>query len=86
MAGATKTYYQANPCFSVQFHLGPRLRDTKFLFEVLIQDILGRATTALQPLSSCWEGTNEENEEKTPEAQVQMVLIIGSVGLSRSVE
>lgn len=72
------------PFFSVQFHpeSTPGPRDTEFLFDVFIQNILDCASTnSLVPISMPG-GTKEENEKRTPRADVQKVLILGSGGLS----
>ena len=77
-------YCETKPYFSVQFHpeSTPGPRDTEFLFDVFIQNILDCATTMSPVPISMPGGTKEENEKKTPRAQVQKVLILGSGGLS----
>ena len=77
-------YSETKPYFSVQFHpeSTPGPRDTEFLFDVFIQNILDCATTGSPVLLSMPGGIREENEKKTPRAQVHKVLILGSGGLS----
>ena len=77
-------YCEAKPYFSVQFHpeSTPGPRDTEFLFDVFIQNILDCATTGSPVPISMPGGTKEENEKRNPRAQVQKVLILGSGGLS----
>ena len=83
--GSNEGFYCADkPFFSVQFHpeSTPGPRDTEFLFEVFVQNILDCATTgALVPISMPG-GTKAENEARVPRANVQKVLILGSGGLS----
>ncbi|EMD35866.1 carbamoyl-phosphate synthase [Gelatoporia subvermispora B] len=77
-------YCVDKPFFSVQFHpeSTPGPRDTEFLFEVFIQNIIDCIKTrSLVPISMPG-GTKEENEKRTPHANVQKVLILGSGGLS----
>ncbi|EJF60824.1 carbamoyl-phosphate synthase [Dichomitus squalens LYAD-421 SS1] len=77
-------YCVDKPFFSVQFHpeSTPGPRDTEFLFEVFIQNIIDCATTgALVPISMPG-GSKEQNEARVPRADVQKVLILGSGGLS----
>ena len=77
-------YSETKPYFSVQFHpeSAPGPRDTEFLFDVFIQNILDCAATGSPVPISMPGGTKEENEKKTPRAQVHKVLILGSGGLS----
>ena len=77
-------YSETKPYFSVQFHpeSTPGPRDTEFLFDVFIQNILDCAATGSPVPISMPGGTKEENEKKTPRAQVHKVLILGSGGLS----
>ena len=77
-------YCETKPYFSVQFHpeSTPGPRDTEFLFDVFIKNILDCAATGAPVPISMPGGTREENEKKTPKAQVQKVLILGSGGLS----
>ena len=77
-------YCETKPYFSVQFHpeSTPGPRDTEFLFDVFIQNILDCATTGSPVPISMPGGAKEENEKRTPRAQVQKVLILGSGGLS----
>lgn len=77
-------YCVDKPFFSVQFHpeSTPGPRDTEFLFEVFIQNIIDCAKTgSLIPISMPG-GSKEENEKRIPRADVQKVLILGSGGLS----
>ncbi|KIP04431.1 hypothetical protein PHLGIDRAFT_109615 [Phlebiopsis gigantea 11061_1 CR5-6] len=77
-------YCVDKPFFSVQFHpeSTPGPRDTEFLFDVFIQNILDCITTsALVPISMPG-GKKEDNEKRVPRADVQKVLILGSGGLS----
>jgi carbamoyl-phosphate synthase / aspartate carbamoyltransferase len=77
-------YCVDRPFFSVQFHpeSTPGPRDTEFLFDVFIQNILDCATTnSLVPISLPG-GKREDNEKRVPRADVQKVLILGSGGLS----
>jgi len=77
-------YSETKPYFSVQFHpeSTPGPRDTEFLFDVFIQNILDCAATGSPVPISMPGGTKEENEKRTPRAQVHKVLILGSGGLS----
>ncbi|OSD00398.1 carbamoyl-phosphate synth [Trametes coccinea BRFM310] len=77
-------YCVDKPFFSVQFHpeSTPGPRDTEFLFEVFIQNIVDCAKTGSGVPISMPGGTKEENEQRTPRANVQKVLILGSGGLS----
>ncbi|EJD00418.1 carbamoyl-phosphate synth [Fomitiporia mediterranea MF3/22] len=77
-------YCTDKPYFSVQFHpeSTPGPRDTEFLFDVFIQNVVDSAVTgSLVPLKIPG-GTKEENEKRTPHADVRKVLILGSGGLS----
>jgi len=77
-------YSETKPYFSVQFHpeSTPGPRDTEFLFDVFIQNILDCVSTDSPVPISMPGGTKEENEKRTPRAQVHKVLILGSGGLS----
>ena len=77
-------YSETKPYFSVQFHpeSTPGPRDTEFLFDVFIQNILDCATTGSPVPISMPGSSKEENEKRTPRAQVHKVLILGSGGLS----
>lgn len=77
-------YCEDKPYFSVQFHpeSTPGPRDTEFLFDVFIQNILDCATTnSLVPIAMPG-GNKEDNDKRVPRASVQKVLILGSGGLS----
>lgn len=77
-------YCVDKPFFSVQFHpeSTPGPRDTEFLFDVFIQNIVDCASTkSLVPISMPG-GKKEDNEKRVPRADVQKVLILGSGGLS----
>jgi carbamoyl-phosphate synthase / aspartate carbamoyltransferase len=72
------------PFFSVQFHpeSTPGPRDTEFLFDVFIQNVIDCATTrSAQPIKMPG-GTLAENQARTPRVQVRKVLVLGSGGLS----
>jgi len=77
-------YSETKPHFSVQFHpeSTPGPRDTEFLFDVFVQNILDCAATGSPVPISMPGGTKEENEKRTPRARVHKVLILGSGGLS----
>ena len=77
-------YSETKPYFSVQFHpeSTPGPRDTEFLFDVFIQNVIDCATAGSPVPISMPGGTKEENEKRTPRAQVKKVLILGSGGLS----
>ncbi|RPD55775.1 hypothetical protein L227DRAFT_566493 [Lentinus tigrinus ALCF2SS1-6] len=82
--GSNEGIYWVDKPFFVQFHpestSGPR--DTEFLFEVFIQNIIDCTKTgSLLPISMPG-GTKEENEKRTPCRDVQKVLILGSGDLS----
>ena len=77
-------YCVDKPFFSVQFHpeSTPGPRDTEFLFDVFIQNIIDCAKTqSLVPISMPG-GKKEDNEKRVPRANVQKVLVLGSGGLS----
>ncbi|KAI0791409.1 carbamoyl-phosphate synth [Abortiporus biennis] len=77
-------YCLDKPFFSVQFHpeSTPGPRDTEFLFDVFIQNIVDCTTTgSLVPIEMPG-GKKEDNEKLVPRADVQKVLILGSGGLS----
>jgi carbamoyl-phosphate synthase/aspartate carbamoyltransferase len=72
------------PFFSVQFHpeSTPGPRDTEFLFDVFIQNIVDCIETkTLQPIRMPG-GDKHLNESSTPRVEVRKVLILGSGGLS----
>ncbi|KAH9927604.1 carbamoyl-phosphate synth [Fomitopsis serialis] len=72
------------PFFSVQFHpeSTPGPRDTEFLFDVFIQNIIDCAKTQTLVPISMPGGKKEDNEKRVPRANVQKVLVLGSGGLS----
>ncbi|PFH49641.1 hypothetical protein AMATHDRAFT_62764 [Amanita thiersii Skay4041] len=77
-------YCEDKPFFSVQFHpeSTPGPRDTEFLFDVFIQNIMDCvATSTLVPINMPG-GKKEDNEKRVPRANVSKVLILGSGGLS----
>ncbi|KDQ57925.1 hypothetical protein JAAARDRAFT_34741 [Jaapia argillacea MUCL 33604] len=77
-------YCVDKPFFSVQFHpeSTPGPRDTEFLFDVFIQNIVDCVkTNSLLPIFMPG-GDKEENEKRIPRADVKKVLILGSGGLS----
>jgi len=77
-------YCEDKPFFSVQFHpeSTPGPRDTEFLFDVFIQNIVDCVTTnSLVPISMPG-GKKEDNDQRVPRASVQKVLVLGSGGLS----
>ncbi|THG97401.1 hypothetical protein EW026_g4589 [Hermanssonia centrifuga] len=77
-------YCVDKPFFSVQFHpeSTPGPRDTEFLFDVFIQNIIDcTVTNSLVPIIMPG-GKKEDNEKRVPRADVQKVLILGSGGLS----
>ncbi|KAH9840660.1 carbamoyl-phosphate synthase [Rhodofomes roseus] len=77
-------YCVDKPFFSVQFHpeSTPGPRDTEFLFEVFIQNIIDCAKTRTLVPISMPGGKKEDNEKRVPRANVQKVLVLGSGGLS----
>ncbi|TFK51491.1 carbamoyl-phosphate synth [Heliocybe sulcata] len=77
-------YCVDKPFFSVQFHpeSTPGPRDTEFLFEVFIQNILDCAKTNSPVPISMPGGRREEHEARLPRVSVKKVLILGSGGLS----
>ncbi|TCD67720.1 hypothetical protein EIP91_012018 [Steccherinum ochraceum] len=83
--GSNEGIYCADkPFFSVQFHpeSTPGPRDTEFLFDVFIKNIVDCTSTgSLVPISMPG-GKKEDNEKRVPRANVQKVLILGSGGLS----
>ncbi|KZT01847.1 carbamoyl-phosphate synthase [Laetiporus sulphureus 93-53] len=83
--GSNEGIYSVDkPFFSVQFHpeSTPGPRDTEFLFDVFIQNIVDCISThSLVPISMPG-GTKEDNEKRVPRADVQKVLVLGSGGLS----
>ncbi|KAK0187138.1 hypothetical protein F5146DRAFT_765194 [Armillaria mellea] len=72
-------YCEDKPFFSVQFHpeSTPGPRDTEFLFDVFIKNIVDCATTISLP-----GGKKEDNDKRVPRANVSKVVILGSGGLS----
>ncbi|KAK7028116.1 Carbamoyl-phosphate synthase [Paramarasmius palmivorus] len=80
-------YCEDKPFFSVQFHpeSTPGPRDTEFLFDVFIQNVLDCASLApgsrLKPIVMPG-GKKEDNDRRVPRANVSKVLILGSGGLS----
>ncbi|KAF8915218.1 hypothetical protein CPB85DRAFT_1375175 [Mucidula mucida] len=77
-------YCEDKPFFSVQFHpeSTPGPRDTEFLFDVFIQNIVDCvATSSLAPIKMPG-GTREDNDQRIPRATVSKVIILGSGGLS----
>jgi carbamoyl-phosphate synthase/aspartate carbamoyltransferase len=72
------------PFFSVQFHpeSTPGPRDTEFLFDVFIQNIIDCTTTKTLIPITLPGGTKEENEKRNPRVDIRKVLILGSGGLS----
>lgn len=77
-------YCTDKPYFSVQFHpeSTPGPRDTEFLFDVFIQNIVDSAVTGSCVPIKMPGGLKADNEKRTPRAEVQKVLILGSGGLS----
>ncbi|KAF5373135.1 hypothetical protein D9758_001533 [Tetrapyrgos nigripes] len=77
-------YCVDKPFFSVQFHpeSTPGPRDTEFLFDVFIQNIVDCATTNSPLPITLPGGRREDNEKRVPRAKVSKVLILGSGGLS----
>ncbi|KAJ7579732.1 hypothetical protein C8J56DRAFT_1104613 [Mycena floridula] len=77
-------YCVDKPFFSVQFHpeSTPGPRDTEFLFDVFIQNIVdcSKTNTLVQPVMP--GGKKEENERRVPRSKVNKVIILGSGGLS----
>jgi len=77
-------YCEDKPFFSVQFHpeSTPGPRDTEFLFDVFIQNIVDCVTAnRLVPIVMPG-GKMVDNDKRVPRATVQKVLILGSGGLS----
>ena len=77
-------YCEDKPFFSVQFHpeSTPGPRDTEFLFDVFIQNITDCVSTGSLVPISLPGGKKADNDARTPRADVQKVLILGSGGLS----
>jgi carbamoyl-phosphate synthase/aspartate carbamoyltransferase len=77
-------YYEDKPFFSVQFHpeSTPGPRDTEFLFDVFVQNIADCVSTGSLVPISLPGGKKADNDARTPRANVQKVLILGSGGLS----
>jgi carbamoyl-phosphate synthase/aspartate carbamoyltransferase len=77
-------YCVDKPFFSVQFHpeSTPGPRDTEFLFDVFIKNIVDcAATNTLAPISMPG-GKKEDNDRRVPRPKVTKVVILGSGGLS----
>ncbi|KAG5219928.1 Bifunctional pyrimidine biosynthesis protein [Salix suchowensis] len=77
-------YCVDKPFFSVQFHpeSTPGPRDTEFLFDVFIQNIVDCvATKTLSPIVMPG-GKKQDNDKRVPRANVSKVIILGSGGLS----
>jgi carbamoyl-phosphate synthase / aspartate carbamoyltransferase len=77
-------YCEEKPFFSVQFHpeSTPGPRDTEFLFDMFIQNIMNCITAnTLVPIVTPG-GKQVDNAKRVPRASVQKVLILGSGGLS----
>ncbi|KAL0578161.1 Carbamoyl-phosphate synthase [Marasmius crinis-equi] len=80
-------YCVDKPFFSVQFHpeSTPGPRDTEFLFDVFIKNIVDCAAMSDGEGFKALEmpgGKKEENDKRVPRAKVTKVLILGSGGLS----
>jgi len=77
-------YCEDKPFFSVQFHpeSTPGPRDTEFLFDAFIQNISDCVSTGSLAPISLPGGKKIDNDARTPRANVQKVLILGSGGLS----
>ncbi|KAL6299175.1 carbamoyl-phosphate synthase [Sparassis latifolia] len=77
-------YCTDKPFFSVQFHpeSTPGPRDTEFLFDVFIQNIVDCSTMGKVVPISMPGGMKEDNEKAAPRVNVQKVLVLGSGGLS----
>jgi carbamoyl-phosphate synthase / aspartate carbamoyltransferase len=77
-------YCVDKPFFSVQFHpeSTPGPRDTEFLFDVLIQNIVDCVSTGSLVPIALPGGKKVDNDARTPRVNVQKVLILGSGGLS----
>jgi carbamoyl-phosphate synthase / aspartate carbamoyltransferase len=83
--GSNEGIYCVNkPFFSVQFHpeSAPGPRDTEFLFDVFIKNIVDCATLGTLVPISIPGGKKVDNDRRVPRAQVKKVLILGSGGLS----
>uniref|UniRef100_A0A0W0F1Z5 Pyrimidine-specific carbamoyl phosphate synthase-aspartate carbamoyl transferase n=1 Tax=Moniliophthora roreri TaxID=221103 RepID=A0A0W0F1Z5_MONRR len=80
-------YCEDKPFFSVQFHpeSTPGPRDTEFLFDVFIQNVIDCVSLApggqMKPITMPG-GKKEDNDKRVPRANVSKVLILGSGGLS----
>ena len=77
-------YCEDKPFFSVQFHpeSAPGPRDTEFLFDVFIQNVMECVDAKMLVPISLPGLRKEDNDKKFPRANVQKVLILGSGGLS----
>jgi carbamoyl-phosphate synthase/aspartate carbamoyltransferase len=72
------------PAFSVQFHpeSTPGPRDTEFLFDVFIANVMACAREGKLVPINMPGGTLEENVKAYPRVNVKKVLVLGSGGLS----
>jgi carbamoyl-phosphate synthase/aspartate carbamoyltransferase len=77
-------YCEDWPFFSVQFHpeSTPGPRDTEFLFDVFVQNVADCVNAGELVPISLPGGKKADNDARTPRADVQKVLILGSGGLS----
>ena len=77
-------YCENSPFFSVQFHpeSTPGPRDTEFLFDVFVQNVADCVSARKLVPISLPGGKKADNDARTPRANVQKVLILGSGGLS----
>jgi carbamoyl-phosphate synthase/aspartate carbamoyltransferase len=77
-------YCVDKPFFSVQFHpeSTPGPRDTEFLFDVFIKNVVDCAALGKFVPISIPGGEKADNDRRVPRAQVKKVLILGSGGLS----
>src|SRR6266702_4735809 len=77
-------YCEDKPFFSVQFHpeSTPGPRDTEFLFDVFVQNVADCVSASSLVPISLPGGKKADNDARTPRANVQKVLILGSGGLS----
>ncbi|MBW0471021.1 hypothetical protein O181_010736 [Austropuccinia psidii MF-1] len=77
-------YSTLYPYFSVQFHPenAPGPRDTEFLFDVFVQNILSFALNGSFVPVTMPGGSVDENRLKNPRILAKKVLVLGSGGLS----
>ncbi|KZT38386.1 carbamoyl-phosphate synth [Sistotremastrum suecicum HHB10207 ss-3] len=77
-------FSEDKPFFSVQFHpeSTPGPRDTEFLFDVFIQNIIDCVTTGVMAPISMPGGDIATNERLHQRVEVSKVLVLGSGGLS----